>query len=59
MYKIAVMGEYDSIYGFAALRERFAGWRPVFALWVAVLVVGAALLAVALRLCRRQRGFLR
>ena len=34
-----------SIYGFAALRERFADWRPVFALWAAVLALGIALLA--------------
>ena len=45
-----------SIYGFAALHERFQGWRPVFALWMAVLVLGIALLLLALR---RWAAFLR
>lgn len=42
-----------SIYGFAALRERFAGWRPVFALWIAVVGTGIALLAAALAAGRK------
>ena len=44
-----------SIYGFAKLHERFAGWRPVFALWIAVVAAGIALLAAALGM-RRNRS---
>ena len=43
-----------SIYGFAALREHFAGWRPVFGLWALLLFLAAALCVVALR--RRGAG---
>lgn len=38
-----------SIYGFAALREHFAGWRPVFGLWALLLSLAAALCVAALR----------
>ena len=44
-----------SIYGFAKLHERFAGWRPVFAVWIAVVAAGLALLAAALRAARAPR----
>ncbi|MBR3086489.1 MAG: MFS transporter [Kiritimatiellae bacterium] len=44
-----------SIYGFAALRDHFAGWRPVFALWMATIAAGIVLLALALRAVRRGR----
>lgn len=43
-----------SIYGFAAIHERFAGWRPVFGLWIGVLVLAVLLLFFALR---RWRSF--
>ena len=43
------VGAAISIYGFAALHERFAGWRPVFALWIAVLASALSLCAIALR----------
>ncbi len=42
-----------SIYGFAALRDRFSGWRPVFLLWIAVLALAMALLFAALRCWRK------
>ena len=45
-----------SIYGFAALHERFQGWRPVFAVWMAVLALGIVLLLLSLP---RWRRFLR
>jgi OPA family glycerol-3-phosphate transporter-like MFS transporter len=48
------VGAAISIYGFAALREHFAGWRPVFGLWAALLLLAVALCAVALR--RRGAG---
>lgn len=48
------VGAAASIYGFAAVHERFSGWRPVFALWMAVLATGMALLAAA---CRKWRKF--
>lgn len=37
-----------SIYGFAALHERFAGWRPVFGLWIGVLSLSIVLLLLTL-----------
>jgi OPA family glycerol-3-phosphate transporter-like MFS transporter len=43
------VGAAISIYGFAALRERFDGWRPVFGLWIAVLAAAIALCLLALR----------
>ena len=49
-----MVGASLSIYGFAALREHFAGWRPVFGLWAALLLLAAALCVVALR--RRGAG---
>ena len=42
-----------SIYGFAALREHFAGWSPVFVLWGALLLASVALCAAALHLQRK------
>ncbi|MBR1609592.1 MAG: hypothetical protein IJ678_08270, partial [Kiritimatiellae bacterium] len=47
------VGAAVSIYGFAALHERFDGWRPVFAVWIAVLAAGIAMLACAWRRWRR------
>ena len=48
------VGAAISIYGFAALREHFAGWRPVFGLWAALLLLAVALCVVALH--RRGAG---
>ena len=48
------VGAAVSIYGFAALRDHFAGWRPVFGLWVAFLAMAFALCLAALR--RSGRG---
>lgn len=42
------VGAAISIYGFAALREHFAGWLPVFGLWAALLALALALCLVAL-----------
>jgi OPA family glycerol-3-phosphate transporter-like MFS transporter len=42
------VGAAISIYGFAALREHFAGWLPVFGLWAALLTLALALCLVAL-----------
>ena len=43
------VGAAISIYGFAALHERFNGWRPVFGIWIAVLAAAIALCLLALR----------
>ena len=45
-----------SIYGFAALRDHFAGWRPVFGLWVAFLAMAFALCLAALRRGGKEPG---
>ena len=54
------VGAAAAIYCFAALRERFSGWRPVFALWMAVLSLGIVLLLFAmprwLRFRRSEEG---
>ena len=43
------VGAAISIYGFAALHERFNGWRPVFGIWIAVLAAAIVLCFLALR----------
>lgn len=43
------VGAAISIYGFAALHERFAGWRPVFGIWLAVLAAAIVFCLLALR----------
>lgn len=43
------VGAAISIYGFAALHERFAGWRPVFGTWLAVLAAAIVFCLLALR----------
>lgn len=43
------VGAAISIYGFAALHERYAGWRAVFLLWIVVLSSAIALTLLALR----------
>ena len=50
------VGAAVSIYGFAALREHFAGWRPVFGLWVAFLSAASALCFAALRRGGKETG---
>ncbi|MBQ7667523.1 MAG: MFS transporter [Kiritimatiellae bacterium] len=49
------LGAALSIYGFAALRERFSGWTAVFALWTLLLLAAAALCAAAMRCGMRKR----
>lgn len=48
------VGAAASIYGFAAIHERFSGWRPVFALWIAVL---AAAMCLSLRALAKWNRF--